>query len=117
MKAVFKVQNVIEIIPNSCCTWWIRPIIGNFVLTSHENEAYSDLVFLNNLKSFQHMATKLFVHCTHGLSVLYAECHVPRLHNFEEQKYNVKMAFADDGRHFETALIRSQRLKLSVIRS
>jgi len=34
-----------------------------------------------------------------------------------KKKYNVKMAFADDGRHFETALIRSQREKLSVIQS
>ena len=53
------------------------------------------------------MATKLFVHCTNGLSVLCAKFHTPRLYNFEEEKNNVKMAFADDGRHCETALIRS----------
>ena len=77
------------------------------MLASHVNEAYSDLVFLNNLKSFQYLTTKLFIHCTYGLMVLHAKFHVPRLYTFEEQKYNVKMAVADDGRHFETALIKS----------
>ena len=60
------------------------------MLTSHENEAYSDLVFLNNLRSVQYMVTKLFVHCTHGLSFLCAEFHVHRLYNFEEPKITLK---------------------------
>ena len=36
------------------------------------------------------MATKLFVNCTNGLSVLCAKFHTPRLYNFEEKKITLK---------------------------